>query len=482
MGPIIQELLFCLLPAAAIGTVVGWMLKKLTVEEQQVGITRFELEVKLTAAERKLQALQKELDGVHAGAQSKTSQASIAADELANLKAQLGERDEHVHALRTRIAALEGMPVKVATQEATIADLESKLLAFASLPDTLTQRDHELTSLREQLNAMVSKQHLDAQETQLQERISTLERDLAEAKSVAVQEEAWARQVLGERDGTIEHLHEELARFQRSVSDLSALKNQLSEREETIASLREEVIQAQGLQEERDTLDSLVRTRDAELTRMQQLVADAEQEAQQAGKRVRELEARAQDEASLRAMIETAERRLAERDEDVQRLTDKLTQMVPIVEVERLQAKLNAARVQGERPQRVSSAVDPTPVEPQAELVSAASAPSPRVAQIAQAEMFTEAVSDPSVPKWGATPPPERAGQDDLKRIWGVGPALERLLHQQGIFYFRQIASWTKDDIQTIDQKLDTFKGRILRDDWITGAKEEHFRKYGERL
>lgn len=480
MGPIIQELLFCLLPAAAIGTVVGWMLKKLTVEEQQVGITRFELEVKLTAAERKLQALQKELDSVNAGAQTKTSQASIAADEVAQLKAQLDERDEHVHALRTRIAGLEGMPVKVATQEATIADLENKLQAFASLPDTLAQRDHELTSLREQLNAMVSKQHVDEQHTQFQDRLAALEQELAEAKSVAVQEEAWARQVLGERDGTIEHLHEELARFQRSVSDLSLLKNQLSEREQTISSMREELRQAAALQDERDTLDQLVRTRDAELARMQQVVADAEQEAQQAGDRVRALEAQVQEEASLRALIETAEQRLAERDADVQRLTDKLTQMVPAADVNKLQAKLNAARVQGERVAAVSEPLA-SAAAPHAEFVSA-SAASHRSGPTAQAEMFTEAPVDASVPKWGAVPPAERAAHDDLKQIWGVGPALERLLHQQGIFYFRQIASWTAEDISTIDQKLDTFKGRILRDDWISGAKEEHFRKYGERL
>ena len=50
------------------------------------------------------------------------------------------------------------------------------------------------------------------------------------------------------------------------------------------------------------------------------------------------------------------------------------------------------------------------------------------------------------------------------------------------MFYFRQIASWTKDDIDVIDAKLDTFKGRILRDNWIKGAKQEHFKKYGERL
>ena len=71
MGPVIQELLLCLLPAAAIGTVVGWMLKKLSLEDQQIGVTRFELEVKLTAAERKVQALQRDLEAAQQSAADK---------------------------------------------------------------------------------------------------------------------------------------------------------------------------------------------------------------------------------------------------------------------------------------------------------------------------------------------------------------------------------------------------------------------------
>ncbi|MEM1413299.1 MAG: hypothetical protein AAGH15_00285 [Myxococcota bacterium] len=59
---------------------------------------------------------------------------------------------------------------------------------------------------------------------------------------------------------------------------------------------------------------------------------------------------------------------------------------------------------------------------------------------------------------------------DDLKRISGVGPKLERLLHRTGVFYFWQIGEWTPEDVARVDTLLDVFKGRIARDDWVPQA------------
>ncbi|MEO9862400.1 MAG: 50S ribosomal protein L21 [Yoonia sp.] len=65
-----------------------------------------------------------------------------------------------------------------------------------------------------------------------------------------------------------------------------------------------------------------------------------------------------------------------------------------------------------------------------------------------------------------------RGGQpDDLKRISGVGPALEKKLHSNGIFHFDQVAAWTADEIAYMDDQL-SFKGRIERDEWLKQAAE----------
>jgi predicted flap endonuclease-1-like 5' DNA nuclease len=60
---------------------------------------------------------------------------------------------------------------------------------------------------------------------------------------------------------------------------------------------------------------------------------------------------------------------------------------------------------------------------------------------------------------------------DDLMLIKGIGPKLNKLLNTTGIFHFRQIASWSAADIETVDAKLEMFKGRIARDEWVAQAK-----------
>jgi len=66
--------------------------------------------------------------------------------------------------------------------------------------------------------------------------------------------------------------------------------------------------------------------------------------------------------------------------------------------------------------------------------------------------------------------PKADAGADDLKKLSGVGPALEKKLHGFGDTTFAQIAAWGPDEIADFDDKL-SFKGRIERDGWVDQAK-----------
>jgi predicted flap endonuclease-1-like 5' DNA nuclease len=58
---------------------------------------------------------------------------------------------------------------------------------------------------------------------------------------------------------------------------------------------------------------------------------------------------------------------------------------------------------------------------------------------------------------------------DDLKKISGIGPAIEKTLHELGIYHFRQIADFTPDNVVWVNEHL-RFKGRIEREDWIGQA------------
>lgn len=56
--------------------------------------------------------------------------------------------------------------------------------------------------------------------------------------------------------------------------------------------------------------------------------------------------------------------------------------------------------------------------------------------------------------------------KDDLKRIKGVGPFIEKKLNTIGIFTFDQISKFTSEDMQTVTELISFFPGRIERDDW----------------
>lgn len=76
-----------------------------------------------------------------------------------------------------------------------------------------------------------------------------------------------------------------------------------------------------------------------------------------------------------------------------------------------------------------------------------------------------------AAPKKASAAPKAAAGADDLKQLSGVGPALEKKLHQAGVTSFAQIAAWTDADVEEFGEKL-SFKGRIEREGWIEQAKE----------
>lgn len=69
---------------------------------------------------------------------------------------------------------------------------------------------------------------------------------------------------------------------------------------------------------------------------------------------------------------------------------------------------------------------------------------------------------------------------DDLKDIVGIGPFLERKLYSLGIYTYRQIANFTKEDVDKINSIIEFFPGRIERDNWVEQANLLHEKKHGK--
>jgi predicted flap endonuclease-1-like 5' DNA nuclease len=66
----------------------------------------------------------------------------------------------------------------------------------------------------------------------------------------------------------------------------------------------------------------------------------------------------------------------------------------------------------------------------------------------------------------------ETTGPDQLTLIKGIGPKIEAILHQQGITTFRQIAELDEFQIEALGEALGSFRGRIVRDDWVGAARQ----------
>ncbi len=98
-----------------------------------------------------------------------------------------------------------------------------------------------------------------------------------------------------------------------------------------------------------------------------------------------------------------------------------------------------------------------------------------RLAADLSARQSAPAVTAPASSGTAAKPQglaaPRGGMADDLKRINGVGPAMEKLLNSLGYYHFDQVAAWTPAEVAWVDDNLEGFKGRATRDKWSPQAK-----------
>lgn len=77
---------------------------------------------------------------------------------------------------------------------------------------------------------------------------------------------------------------------------------------------------------------------------------------------------------------------------------------------------------------------------------------------------------------------PGIAPRDDLTEIHGIGPVLERALNKYGIFNYRQIALWTREDAEHFAAHAQEYRHRVLYERWVEQARKLHRARYGESI
>jgi NADH-quinone oxidoreductase subunit E len=117
----------------------------------------------------------------------------------------------------------------------------------------------------------------------------------------------------------------------------------------------------------------------------------------------------------------------------------------------------------------------PKPAEPPPVKVSAAQVKVRKDAAIKPADTKPVKVADAGTKGLQAktrqvSKPGKVVAKDDLKQISGIGPKLEKMLQDKGLYRFSDIASLTEDAARKLDTELG-LDGRIFKDGWIEAAR-----------
>lgn len=414
MWTFVGQFLTCVLLAAGIGVVVGWLLNTLATLEKRQQVS--EIAARLRGREHEMDSLHHEVKVKTSAVQILEGKMIAAEATIKDLQTDLGMKNERIGTLQTELAVKDG---RLDTLEHDLSRATERLTeietALAEKTEAYQDSEAELDMVREAL--------LDRDR-----EISTLKTSVADHD--ALQSEIHRLQTI---IGELEPLREETEQLRtrlkseqgRAQADLAGRDEQIVELRNAVHQLQQDVAQAkQTARQEEHRHRQLLLEKDNELTRLQTQVKEFDT-----------LKARLQKARQDCHSLETRhEVILGERDEEIAELRRRL---VEFRTAQRLGAKVSAAGSEGATPRSKSKAKP-------------------------------------------ANNGPVR--KDDLKKIRGIGPALERTLNRNGTHTFIQIARWERLDIERIAEQLETVPNRIIRDKWVAGAKKQHFLKYGERI
>lgn len=89
-------------------------------------------------------------------------------------------------------------------------------------------------------------------------------------------------------------------------------------------------------------------------------------------------------------------------------------------------------------------------------------------ARVREAELELKTSGESRPPAWLMVQP--HGPRDDLQRLQGVDPILERMLNRLGIYHFHQIARFESSDVDWLVEHLDGVPEQTIRDSWIADA------------
>ncbi len=434
MSELISKMMFCLFIAAAIGFGMAWFLRRLSILEAQDQVAAVKREIR--ERDQTIEKVRREYSDLESSFAARENQ-------FESTKTQFTDLESKFSTIQTQHSQLETTTTK---QRAELVGKEASLAGLTSIvamrENALKERD---ASLATHANRIASLEKSIADQTELlrvrDETLSKRQARLEELEKVASSRSADIDRLKGqvgqlqqqvESKATVDT--EEFSKLKAQATNVEAMSAQVQKAEAYVREIqavsgREKERLELALANANKTIDELRSSNNGSKPKMDQLAADLRSKSESFSALIREHDALSKtldSRSKLLVAAQTAATAVQTEHATLQKTHSDLV------------AQLNSLRTQLEQSKRGT------------------------------------------IPPRQYSKPP--INPDNIKHIFGVGPALESTLNNLGIYHFKQVALWTEADIDFFDKQLHEFHGRIRRENWVRSAIEEHYKKYAEWL
>ena len=376
-----------------------------------------------------------------------------------------GLRQELATVTQQHEAAREAHRQQAESQEKRLQAQERDLDAFAREVDTLRKERYELVRAADGQRVELTERHQEQQS--LNERVEALSGELStlqfEQRSWVNERETHAATVAtleADRGGLVLEI-DMLRQRAEEATELAAsrdieLKREFGTRARLEREFTELKYRAAPLEELLARRDAELAERGARIEALQAQVAKLDTTLAERHARAAELErsAAAKAESGPDPRADYLEKRLVQQIDKNHDLTRSLAERdkhITVVAREKsLHEKSLAVLTQQLKDARDENARLAARLGPE---------------QVAAAAQRTESAAPVEDDDWQRP-----IDADNLQVIRGIGRSFERKLNELGITRLSQIVNLGEDDMDLIERELDTFKGRIGRDDWVGQA------------
>lgn len=428
MSYLVAKIVLCLLVALGTGFVLGWLVWRSIAHERERDLT--------TRWERRFGELERDRD-----------------TRVAKLRREVEDHREQIPTLEASLADRSDL---IARLEGDLAQWREKVPA---LEKRLSEREADVAGLDAQSRESAAR--IDELDALARERAEEVDALRAAARKHA--------KALGDMETALRDSQQRVGAAREALEDVESRERAQAERIDTLERELADAVRAgqtaQNAQREAaKQSEAMAAERDALRRKADEATAEARRLTEQAARDER-------DRAALRERAEQREIGMTAARDEAGRSAKALSDAQEELRVVRAQlAAMEAGMTERNRE------LDALRGRRDRDATTLAE----RDRRIAELEKAAEKAARDR-PSWlldEAPPPGER---DDLKKIRGVGPVLEKTMNRLGIWRYAQLARLGPADVRWLAEHINTFPDRITRDRWVEQAGRLHREKSARR-